>query len=207
MSQQMRSEISEDSELIKQKISDLVRHAAEERIRLHTQLDEFRIVDDDRGFVPGQVLGNQMALILVSGDAIRITLKLHFSLSEIKPLIYAIYGLDSPNDVRDEQAIDFGKELCNLIAGYVVQMLEENGLPVGISLPLCTRGFYEIFADYRPLQKPIIKYCDLWRLQYGETSIYGTAMVEVLNPALLEPLLSYETGSDDSDDSGEFDFL
>jgi CheY-specific phosphatase CheX len=184
----------------------LIRHAAIDRVRTHTRENQFMLQEVEDKFKAGQVLANWMSLILISGEAIRITLKLQFSHKKIKNIIYPIYSKASPSEITDAQSMDYMKELGNLIAGYSVQMLEKMGIPLGISLPLGTRGFYEIFADYTDAEYPVIKYSDLWCIEYGETTIYGTVLTEVLDINTLEKVAFDETSNDD-DDEGEFDFL
>ena len=193
--------------LLKDKIKSLVRHAAEDRVRKHTGQSEFTVIDvDDR--IPGQVLGNWMSLILITGSALKITLKLHFSHKDIKSLIYPIYQKSSAAEISDQQAMDFVKELCNLTAGFIEQTFESHDISLGISLPLGTRGFYELFADYSPSHYPIIKDHDLWCLRFNDLSIFGTAMFEINDANALEnfPNFDQETQEEDADE-GEFDFL
>ncbi|MCW8932974.1 MAG: hypothetical protein OQL19_22375 [Gammaproteobacteria bacterium] len=194
--------------LIQKKIVDFIRHAALERVRLHSRLDNFTLVDKNADCQAGQILGNWMSLILVSGDSLRITLKLHFCHTDIKQIAYPIYGKQSPEELSDQQTLDFVKELCNLTAGYLVQIFEDNNLHIGISLPLCTRGFYEIFSDYKSSSYPIIKYNDIWSLEYEDINIMGSVIIEILDTPPLEPILTYEIPEDeDDDDDEEMDFL
>jgi CheY-specific phosphatase CheX len=194
--------------LIQKKIVDFIRHAALERVRLHSRLDNFTLVDKNTEYQAGQILGNWMALILVSGDSLRITLKLHFCYTDIKKIAYLIYGKQSPDELSDQQTLDFVKELCNLTAGYLVQIFEDNDLHIGISLPLCTRGFYEIFSDYKSSSYPIIKYNDIWSLEHEDIHIFGSVIIELLDTAPLEKILAYEIPDEDEDDDDEeMDFL
>lgn len=194
-------------DLLKDKIKSLVRHAVEDRVRKHTGQNEFTVIDvDDR--TPGQVLGNWMSLILITGSALKITVKLHFSHKDIKPLIYSIYQKASASEISDQQSMDFVKELCNLTAGYIEQVFESNDISLGISLPLGTRGFYELFSDYTPSNYPIIKDHDLWCLSFGDLSIFGTAMFEISDANALENVSSFDQETQEEDaDEGEFDFL
>jgi len=89
--------------LIQDKIVDFIRHAALERVRLHSRLDDFTLVDKNSSHKAGQILGNWMSLILVSGDSLRITLKLHFSHTDIKKIAYPIYGKQAPEELSDPQ--------------------------------------------------------------------------------------------------------
>mgnify|MGYP006891284880 CR=1 FL=1 len=118
-----------------------------------------------------------------------------------------LYRADTPNGVSDQQSMDFIKELCNLTAGYIEQAFEQKDISLGISLPLGTRGFYEVFADYTPLSSPVIKYDDIWSLKLEDMEILGTVMIEVSDSEVLENFMSYDIVEDEDDDEGEFDFL
>tara|TARA_R110002167_G_scaffold128242_1_gene310309 strand:+ start:625 stop:1245 length:621 start_codon:yes stop_codon:yes gene_type:complete len=194
-------------EQLKDKIKRLIRHAAEDRARKHSGQANFNLVDINH-YRTGQVLGNWMSLILITGTPLKITLKLHFSHKNIKQLIFPLYNAGSPEEISDQQSMDFVKELCNLTAGYIEQAFEQNDIPLGISLPLGTRGFYEIFADYSSSTSPILKYDDLWSLKFEDIEILGTVMIEVGDIDTLENIAAYEVEGDDEDsDEGEFDFL
>jgi hypothetical protein len=205
---QMDKQLNSDSsiEQLKDKIKLLVRHAAEDRVRKHSDQADFNLVEVD-GYKTGQVLGNWMSLILITGSPLKITLKLHFSHKDIKKLIFPLYRASSPEGISDQQSMDFIKELCNLTAGYIEQAFEQTNISLGISLPLGTRGFYEIFADYTPATKPIVKYDDLWCLNFKELKIYGSVMFEVSDIQALENFMSYNITEDEDSDEGEFDFL
>lgn len=193
-------------EQLKDKIKHLIRYAAEDRVRKHSGQANFNLVDITN-HKPGQVLGNWMSLILITGTPLKITLKLHFSHRNIKQLIFPLYHAGSPEEISDQQSMDFIKELCNLTAGYIEQSFEQNNIPLGISLPLGTRGFYEIFADYSSSTSPVLKYDDLWSLKFENMEILGTVMVEVSDINALENIADYKVDDDEDNDEGEFDFL
>lgn len=196
-------------DLIKAKIQSLVRHAAQDRVRIHSRQDDFILVDVD-DCKTGQVLGNWMSLIMITGAALKITLKLHFSHKDIKKLVFPIYAAEAAEAISDQQSMDFVKELSNLTAGYLEQVFQNCDISLGISLPLGTRGFYEVFADYTPSSHPLIKYDDLWCLEYGEIKLFGSVMFEISDINALTSISTYEidsTEDDENDDDGEFDFL
>lgn len=194
---------------VQEKLRTLVRHAAQERVRDYTRNIDFKLTDLMDGRREGSVLGNWMALILMGGNTVRMTLKLHFAYKQIKVLAQPIFGVDKPEDVSDAQATDFVKELCNLIAGYVVQIFEANGLALGISLPLCTRGLSDVFADYTPASKPLIRYSDLWVLEEGDIRLPGTVLIEIMDLEGAAKLLDYQPEQEEAaeDDDEGFDFL
>ncbi len=194
-------------DLIKSKVKELVRHAALARIEDHSRLEGFDLQELEGLYKPGQVMGNWMSIILVTGDALRITVKLHFSLQDARALSCTVYGAESPESVGEGKAVDFVKELCNLTVGYIVKEFDAMSIAMGISLPLCTRGFYEVFADYVPTEQPLIRFSDIWRLEHEGHAVNATVMYEISNPEVLQVLESYEVDEGDSEDDSEFDFL
>lgn len=199
----------EKIDLIKEKIISIIRHSTEERVRLHSHNTEFKLSEPDRKYKLGQVLGNRMSLILVSGETLRITFKLHFNLEEVKFIAYRAYGKNLPEELSDKQAMDFMKELCNLSAGQLVKIFEENNLPLGMSLPLCARGFYEIFADYTPTSQPFVKFGDLWGLNCTGCHLMMSSVIEILDADALGNIMKYELPVGAAGDEGdeEIDFL
>lgn len=198
----------EKIDLIKDKIISITRHSIEDRVRLHSHNTAFNLCKPERDFKPGQVLGHWMSLILVSGESLRMTIKLHYNLYDVKMVAFRAYGKEAADQLSDKQAIDFMKELCNLSAGQLVKIFEENNLPLGMSLPLCARGFNEIFSDYTPAVKPFVKFGDLWGIKCEDSVFMLTSVVEILDTFALRNILKYEIplATAESDD-GEMDFL
>ena len=198
---------------VSKSLCDLVRHASQERVRIYSRRDDFTLHEMPDGYQVGNVLGNWMSLILMGGESVRITLKLHFAYRDVKAIAHPIYGADSSEQISDAQATDFVKELCNLIAGFLVQIFEQNDLSLGISLPLCTRGLYEVFADYTPTSEPLIRFSDLWVMESNDgIRLPGSVLFEVMDAKRLEKLLDFDpeqgAGEEEDDDNDEgFDFL
>lgn len=198
---------TDDANSMKDTIRELVRTAALSCIQDQSQQEGFLLEETGDQLHAGHVLGNMMSIILVTGDALRITLKIHFSMDSAKRLSYSVYRCKTAADVEDGKAIDFLKELCNLIAGQLVRNFESVSIPMGISLPLCTRGFYEVFADYSPTEKPLIRFSDVWRLSLNDASVYGSVMYEISNAERLSQVSDIRIEEEPEDDDAGFDFL
>ena len=84
--------------------------------------------------------GFWMSLILISGSIGRITFKVFYYSHEIATIAANALQKDS-SQISTEQSGDFVKEFCNLTAGAIKKIFEENGFRVGISLPLITTRF------------------------------------------------------------------
>ena len=105
---------------LKTQLGELMRYASLSRLIIHASASEIRIGASEPGFVPGRILGTHMVLILVSGEALRLTFKLHFEMKTAKALASRIFGGDRAVPITEGQAIDFIREYGNLIAGSVV---------------------------------------------------------------------------------------
>jgi CheY-specific phosphatase CheX len=196
-----------DIQALKEKLRELVRYASSSRLKIHTDSPEIEVKELDAGFRPGRILANNMVFILMSGDALRVTFKVHFNIRNAQCLAFRIFGGDSPENISGKQAIDYFKEYGNLVAGNVVTLFEKIEVNLGISLPICTRGFYEVFSDYSEKQHPIIVYSDFWKLEVGEHDIFCSALLEILDKKQLVKLADYEIAEDVDDNDGEMDFL
>jgi CheY-specific phosphatase CheX len=165
-----------------EKIKDLVRNVSVDRFQRAAQNQNFGILD-----VTGkekEVYDHWMALILISGKALRIILKVHFNVKSSKKMASPIYG-KSPEKLEVRQAKDFIKEFCNLSAGYLKKIFEDQAIDVGISLPLVIRGFDEVFFEKK--EKPSIIE-DKFRIENAGLGVICTNMVEVFNQDLLKNL-------------------
>lgn len=196
----------EPLDAIKDKLAQLVRHAAISRLKKHADCAEIEVSEIEAGFIPGRILANHMAFILISGNSVRVTFKTHFNTGAAKSLGMRVFGSDMADDVSEKQAFDFIKEYCNLVAGYVVTLFEGVGIDMGIGLPLCTRGFYEVFSDYEEMVYPSIIYSDFWRMQANGNEVYCSALFEIIDEKPLECLIGYEIPEETNID-GEIEFL
>ena len=196
-----------DIRSLKDKLKELVRHASVSRLRIHSGSSAIETRELGPAFRPGRILASNMVFILVSGDALRLTFKVHFASGTARSLAFRIFGGSSPADLSEKQSIDYFKEYGNLVAGSVVTLLGENDVELGISLPLSTRGFYEVFSDYSEKQHPIITFSDFWELKTNGNDIYCSALLEILSPKQLAKLVAYEIVEQADGDDGEMDFL
>ena len=199
--------VSPDIQALKDKLKALLRHASISRLKNHADDAEVEARELGAAFRPGRILASNMVFILVSGDALRLTFKVHFETGTAKQLAFAIFGGDSPAAISQRQAIDYFKEYGNLVAGSMVTLLAESGVELGISLPLSTRGFYEVFSDYSEKLDPIVAFSDFWELRTNGRSIHCGAQFEILNPRQLADLAAYEIVEEADSADAEMDFL
>lgn len=199
--------VANDVSTIREKLRELIRYASVSRLKVHTDCEEVEVCEMGPSFRPGRILANNMVFILVSGDALRVTFKAHFNMETGKSLAFRVFGGNSPEDISRKQAIDYFKEFGNLVAGSVVTLFEQMGIDLGISLPLCTRGFYEVFSDYTEKENPVITYSDFWGLKVNDNTVYCSALIEILDRKALGPLVDFEIVEDAAGDDEEMDFL
>jgi len=185
----------------------LIRYASISRLKVHTDCEEIEIRDLGPEFRPGRILANNMVFILVSGDALRVTFKAHFNMDTGKSLAFRVFGGKSAADISRKQAIDYFKEFGNLAAGSIVTLFEKIDIDLGISLPLCTRGFYEVFSDYTEKDNPVITYSDFWALTANDSTVHCSALIEILDRKSLARLVDFEIAEDESGADDEMDFL
>lgn len=125
-----------------------------------------------------RVFGHYMSLILVAGRAAKITFKLHFMSEDMVALMSRSLG-ESPEAITDERVIDFAKEFCNQFAGGIKQKFEgSGGIRLGISLPVATTGFDEVFYP-RPKAGPDTL-ASAWVVTTGLASVTFSIVVELL---------------------------
>ncbi len=156
----------------------------------------------ERGFLLGQVLAQQMILIVVSGPEISITLKIHFNSSVSDKLRRIKFGeLPADDPTAATKVIDYMKELTNRICGQICRTFQRNNVTSGMCIPLNMRGFYELYADYTPNEGIIKKFGHAWRLSGEFGSLVCTAYVEVSDSAAVSNLQHVdETASSDDDE-------
>lgn len=139
------------------------------------------------------VYAHWMSLILLSGKALRIVVKAHYMSYSAKFFAKNVYK----RDLSESNVSDFFKEYCNLVAGQIKLDLANNGVDVGMSLPVAARGFDEIF--YSNAEGSIV---DFWRLSCENKAIDCSAHVELFDDFQLK-----EGFSIDSNDKGTVEFL
>jgi len=204
---QSKDSVANNVAVIKEKLKELIRFASASRLKVHTDSEDVETHPLSPEFNPGRILANNMVFILISGDSLRVTFKVHFNMDTGRSLAFRVFGGNSPADISSKQAIDYFKEFANLAAGSVVTLFEKMEIGLGISLPLCTRGFYEVFSDYTDKETPVVTYSDFWELRANGQSVFCSTLIEILDKKALNPLIDFEIAEEDSDDDEEMDFL
>jgi hypothetical protein len=113
-----------------------------------------------------------MSFILLAGEGGILTFKTHYSSRDIQELAASTLKKDS-DTIQAAMIADFMREYCNLTIGLVKVKLAEVGIHTGLSIPVVTRGFDEIwYRDYD--LKDEFKIADAWRIKWASGSIVCT---------------------------------
>jgi CheY-specific phosphatase CheX len=184
-------------------VKQLIRDCALRRMKTHSCSPEVEIEEVSADY-NRTVHGNWMGLILVSGKDMRVTYKVHFNVKDVKVILAEMLGKD-PSEISVGLSLDFIKEFCNLTAGNIKQVLEEQAEPIatGISLPIVTKGFDDLF--YQPSTKDEIQ--ELWRIRVGGVGIYVTPHVNIFDTSKLQNVQLADANAAADDDDGDIDFL
>lgn len=196
-----------DVRLLREKLGEVVRYASQSRLATHADSAEVEVKSMDAAFRPGKILASNMVFILISGEAIRLTFKVHFNIRTARLLAWKIFGGDSSMNISEKQAQDYFKEYGNLVAGSMITLFGKVGIELGISLPLCTRGFYEVFSDYSEKQNPVVTYSDFWILAVNNQEIHCSVQCEMLDKSKLANFVDFAIDEAPDDDDDEMMFL
>jgi CheY-specific phosphatase CheX len=187
----------------KLKFGEIIRHVSLTRMHLYTDNDDFAIEEIADAVPHGYVFANSMSVIVVAGKSLRVVFKTHFNHKDAKPIAKRLYGKE---EIDDWQSFDVMKEFCNLSAGFLKKICIEQDVPVGISLPVVTLGFNEVFSDMQGLEQKMI-FEDCWKLIDTQSTITCSCHVDVFEPKALENLMEYAMTEAEANNDDEYDFL
>jgi CheY-specific phosphatase CheX len=146
------------------------------------------------------LFGHWMSLILVSGSAIRVILKVHFDTGTARRML-ANKLKKKLEDIDDRMAMDHMREMCNLMAGSLKAALTDAGIITGISIPLVTSGFDEaVFSDKVDPRKIL----DVWKIVWDSGELTCASVSDVLSWNDFTDLQIEKPKTADDDGEGEF---
>jgi CheY-specific phosphatase CheX len=125
-----------------------------------------------------------MTIILTHCDSFDSMFKAHFSVATAMKITCQATGLE-PDELTEEESIDFIKEYTNMFAGHFVGDLAQRGIRADISIPVTTSGFDEVvFTDifYND------EYRDYWVLSFGDCGITITTNTKVKDTSVFADL-------------------
>lgn len=146
----------------KENLLDLLRKVSVVQANQYFNRDDVELIQSPENHVLGQVLKRYIVMILLTGSEIRMIFKVHFNPEQMRAYRQSSGG--KPEDLTDKHLLDYMKELSNQIGGRACRIFQSHGISLGMSIPLCTRGIYEIYADYQEKSGVINKFGDFWCL-------------------------------------------
>lgn len=150
-------------------------------------------ISDDR-----KILGHWMSLISISGDQLHITFKVQFSISMARAFAESELKNEA-GEISNSHSKDFVREFCNLLAGTIKNKLSQNNINVGISLPLLSRGFDDLFfSEINSTSQGL----DRWKLAHQNSEIFCISDTEIINQFDLDDNFNNSTSA-----SGDVEFF
>lgn len=139
---------------------------------------------------------NRLSLILLGGPDFRMLVKIHSNESDI-----AVMAKEALGEGADIAAVDFMKELANVLGGSVKRAMESADLQVGLSLPLSIRGFDELFSENTEGNLSFF-----YKISSGSQDFIIQIQVELLSPEARTQFerIQFTSGNDSS---GSLEFL
>jgi hypothetical protein len=186
-------------------IGEILRNASLQQVRQFSGCESIEVRSMDSGFELGQVISRRMTLIVISGAEMSILLKLHFKSSEgarLRRIRPSTHTADEAATIAE--TTDCMKELTNLICGQICRTFQRNNLTLGMCIPLAMRGFYELYADYTPSEKPLKKFGQAWQLAGDFGTLTCTAYVEITDLNALTNLQHIDEAPVNDDEEMEF---
>lgn len=191
-----------DLKKIRDEVNLVVKKSTKDRLQAAVG-EKYQISEVDNPKKNQVVFAPKMAIILVSGDDLQITLKACFYTDEIQQVVSKVHGTKE-EEVKSSLINDFMQEYCNLVAGKIKHLFVSSSISVGISLPFITRGFDQIIDAE---DSPDLKHQDWWTLKFNnEGSVTLISTVELRNPVALESL-SFDSLTEIEDESDEISFF
>jgi CheY-specific phosphatase CheX len=141
-----------------------------------------------------------LVLILVVSPSFYQSLKLFFNPDTCSLLLNKLFPKKKLSEMDQEKlCIDLFKEVANLSAGFIKKKLEDAGHSSDISLPICLRGYDDLFSHQGSY---ISSATDSWIFSSGSTQIMFSATTHQMTPdfkANIDPNLPIDNGNGDID--------
>lgn len=142
-----------------------------------------------------------MVIMLLSNAQVRMFLKIHFHMDEAKRLA-AVRQHKKWDEVTDKVALDFMKELCNVLGGRLKRKISHLELELGQSIPLDLEGFCEIFFEDVNWSSQTL----VFRVSNQQLQVMVSAQYEITGQEAREKLNTL-TGDDKTAEEDDIEFL
>ena len=166
-------------------IKSVLREISRKRLKDQTLRSDIEIEDYNE---QGQgTFDYWMAVILVAGAPFKVTFKVHYKSRDVLGLGGQILNTEGKDPAQIEHMItDFMKEYCNMTAGGYKSAFEAQELSVGMSLPMNTRGFDEVFSALP--SKHLEHNVDTWKLVAGSNQLICNSTLVLNEPEVWDKL-------------------
>ena len=134
----------------------------------------FSLESDPSPNIEKVVHSHKVCNILICNNQLRMIFKIHYNYLESATIL----GYNDKID-KFERVDDFYLEVCNLVAGRLKLIFQESGYSLGISIPIKSDGFDELYFPMR-FNDLVGEFC--WDLKKNEQSISMSVFVEVVEP-------------------------
>ena len=148
----------------------------------HAKIPDVVISEDVGTNAP--VFGHWMSLILLASPELRMTFKVFFDSTKVKKIASKALNVEV-GKVTSPIVADFMREFANVAAGSAKRTLFELDIAVGLSLPLVTRGFDEVFSKRGNYGTDSVSN---WKLEATEGFLYCSAVIQILDEQICNEL-------------------
>lgn len=129
------------------------------------------------------MISNWMGIILVAGPGIKVIFKTHFNSKDTLAMAKNAFIALDQMEASTAEIIDFIREYCNLVGGAIKFTLNNIDIDAGVSLPMTTGGFDEVFAESKKSQN---SFSSIWHLSFGAFKITCTLEIECMDPDIFK---------------------
>lgn len=137
------------------------------------------------------------AAILIAGHQIKIQIQLYFSLRSAKNSLGRLLN-ESVSQIHKNTAIDFVEEWANQLGGGLKNILMEQGMDLGHSLPISYPSYCNALQSF--IQDEII----YWKLEISEIEFYYIKLSVLGDLTLLQNIQVLSHSSNLDEDEVEF---
>ncbi len=133
--------------------------------------------------------GQKIANIVIAGAEMRLIFKLHYT-DILGENLMRRSGMNGY--ISNQKIDDFFLECCNMIGGRIKQIFSEKNSNVGISIPIRTKGFDELFFTLGQGNE----FCSEWHWDLcatDSTTVHCSLFIEILDSSFIFNLDDYQS--------------
>ena len=139
---------------------------------------------------------NKISAIIMANTSMRAIFRVLFNTTALSKTL----KFEGKSAEPDSNAIPAMREYCNLVGGRFIQIIEQKGYPMGLSIPIdsnMTRFYDTLFVqDSRTISKA-------WTIDLSNTAVHILFSIEVENENQIIDM-NFDTGPEVENDEVEF---